>query len=338
VQESRHLNLIPRVFKSRCHLQALLFGTSILFLICPAHAQERENLRISTLFIGASLLPIWVAQDQGTFARAGLDVEVISMQSGLSTVALLAGEVDAIFGTPQVTLATLAVKNPPPLVAIAAWASGSAHWLVVDPSIRTVKDLENRTLATSRPKAADQGYAIAILERNGVDPRRVTFLSAGGQDGRMSALRTKRVAGSVFNRYYTLKLRKDGFRDLARLETSDYPFPPAAYFVRKDSLQTKRRALKSFITALMQATERQKKDKELAVRLIRKNLRLEDPEVIDAAYEDGVTISYPAFTERQFQVAVDLMSKSIGQPLQLSYRQVVDPSLVQEIARQGSGS
>src|ERR1051326_4274919 len=289
---SRLAFLVLRVIHSYPHLRLLCFSILSLLLVSSAHAQERERLRISTLFIGASLLPIWIAQDQGAFARAGLDVEVISMQSGLSTVALLAGEVDAIFGTPQVTLATLAVKNPPPLIAIAAWGSGSEHWLVVDPVIRSVRDLENKNLATSRPKAADQGYAIAILERFGVDPRRVTFLSAGGQDGRMSALRSKRVYGSVFNRYYTLKLKKDGFRDLARLETPEYPFPPAAYFVRKDSLQTKRRGLKSFITALIEATERQKKDKELAVRLIRKNLRLEDPEVIDAAYEDGVTISY----------------------------------------------
>ena len=155
----------------------------------------------------------------------------------------------------------------------------------------------------------------------------------------MSALQAKRVNGSVFNRYYTLKLKKNGFRDIARLETPDYPFPPAAYFVRKDSLQTKRKALKSFIAALMEATERQKKDKELCVRLIRKNLRLQDAEIIDAAYEDGVTVSYPVFTERQFQVAVDLMSKSIGQPVQLSYRQIVDSSLVQEIPRNAaSGS
>jgi NitT/TauT family transport system substrate-binding protein len=321
------------VIKAFVSPRLAILGIVSLLLVCSAHAQQRERLRISTLFIGASLLPIWVAQAQGAFARAGVDVEVISMQSGLSTTALLAGEVDAIFGTPQVTLATLAVKNPPPLVAIAAWGSGSEHWLVVDPQIRSVKDLENKALATSRPKAADQGYAIAILERFGVDPRRVTFLSAGGQDGRLSALRSKRVAGSVFNRYYALKLKKNGFRNIAKLETPDYPFPPAAYFVRKDSLQTKRRALKSFITALMEATERQKKDKELCVRLIRKNLRLQDAEVIDAAYEDGLTLSYPVFSERQFQVAVDLMSKSIGQPVQLSYGQVVDSSLVQEITR-----
>jgi NitT/TauT family transport system substrate-binding protein len=315
-----------------------LLGLLICVLVClallpSAEAQTRERLRVSTLFIGSSLLPLWVAQDQGMFTRAGLDVELIWMQSGLSTSALLAGEVDAIFGTPQVTLTALTAKNPPPLVAIAAWGSASEHWLVVDSSIRTVQELENKTLATSRPKSADHGYIIAILDRFGVDPKRVTFLSAGGQGGRLAAVQSGRVSGSVFNRYYTLRLKKDGFRDIAKLERPDYPFPPSAVFVRKDALQSKRKALKSFVSALMEATEKQKTDKELCLRLIRKNLRLNEPEVVQAAYDDGVTLTYPIFTERQFQVALDLMSKGLGQPVELSYKQVVDSGLIEEIRR-----
>jgi NitT/TauT family transport system substrate-binding protein len=318
--------------------QTLIAGLLLCFLVClallpSAEAQTRERLRVSTLFIGSSLLPLWVAQDQGMFTRAGLDVELIWMQSGLSTSALLAGEVDAIFGTPQVTLTALTAKNPPPLVAIAAWGSASEHWLVVDSSIRTVQELENKTLATSRPKSADHGYIIAILDRFGVDPRRVTFLSAGGQGGRLAAVQSGRVSGSVFNRYYTLRLKKDGFRDIAKLERPDYPFPPSAVFVRKDALQSKRKALKSFVSALMEATEKQKTDKELCLRLIRKNLRLDQPEVVHAAYDDGVTLTYPFFTERQFQVALDLMSKGLGQTVELSYKQVVDSGLVEEVTR-----
>ena len=288
---------------------------------------------MSTLFIGSSLLPLWVAQDRGAFSRAGLDVELIWMQSALSTSALLAGEVDVIFGTPQVTLTVLASKNPPPIVAIGAWGSASEHWLVVNPAIYSLKELEGKTLATSRPKSADHGYAIAILERHGVDPKRITFLAAGGQGGRMVAVESGRVSGSVFNRYYTLKLKNGGFRDIAKLERPDYPFPPSTLFIRKDSLQTKRKGLKAFLTAMMEATKIQKSNKELCLRLIHKHLRLEDREVIEAAYDDGVTLSYPYFTERQFQVALDLMGKSLGQAVDLSYKRVVDHGLLEEIAR-----
>jgi ABC-type nitrate/sulfonate/bicarbonate transport system substrate-binding protein len=288
---------------------------------------------VSTLFIGSSLLPMWIAQDQGYFKNVGLDVELISMQSNLSTSALLAGEVDVIFGSPQVPLTLLSSKNPPNFVSIAAWASGSEHWLVVNPSIKSVKELEGKILATSRPKSADHGYQLIILERNGVDTRRVTFLSAGGQSGRVAAMESGRVLGSVVNRYYSLVLQRKGFRPIERLERPDYPFPPSIFVVGRNSLQTKRSALKAFFTGLIDATKRQKSDKELSLRLIRKHLRLDDQEVIDAAYEDGMTVSYPYFTESQFQVALDLLNKSLGQSTDLSYQRVVDHSLVGEIAR-----
>ncbi|HEX9264384.1 MAG TPA: ABC transporter substrate-binding protein [Candidatus Binatia bacterium] len=309
--------------------------SALCFAPGPAHSQEREKLRVSTLFIGSSLVPLWIAQEQGIFARNGVDVELIWMQSTLSTTALLAGEVDVVFGTPQTILAVLTAKNPPPLVTVAAWGSASEHWLVVNPAIKSAKDLEGKTLGTSRPRSADHGYTILMLERMGIDPRKITFLSTGGQASRSAAVEAGTTMGSSFNRYYMLQLKRKGFRDLAKLERPDYPFPPSIFVVKKDALQSKRRALKAMLLAMMESSERQKNDKELSVKLIRKNLRLQNPEVIDAAYADGVTISYPYFTERQFQVSLELLGKSMGQPVLLNYKQVVDHSLLDELGRPG---
>jgi hypothetical protein len=73
----------------------------------------------------------------------------------------------------------------------------------------------------------------------------------------------------------------------------------------------------------------------LSLQLIRKHLRLQNPEVVEAAHEDGVTVSYPYFTERQFQISLELLGKSMGQPVPLNYGQVVDHSLLDEIGRPG---
>src|SRR5439155_6529269 len=80
----------------RMRLRAAFFSLLVcivLSVLPSAWSQERERLRVSTLFIGSSLLPLWIAQDQGYFARQGVNVELIWMQSTLSAQALLAGEV-----------------------------------------------------------------------------------------------------------------------------------------------------------------------------------------------------------------------------------------------------
>jgi len=326
---------------ARKHIGVKLLCVALVLLVLGfgsgvARSQEREKLRVSTLFIGSSLVPFWIAQEQGIFARNGVDVELITMQSTLSTTALLAGEVDVIFGTPQSIFSVLTAKNPPPLITIAAWGSASEHWLVVNPAIKSAKDLEGKTIGMSRPRSADHGYTILILERLGVDPRKVTFLSTGGQASRSAAVETGTTMGSSFNRYYTLQLKRKGFRDFAKLERPDYPFPPSIFVVKKDALQSKRKALKAMLLAMMEASEQHKVNKELSLQLIRKHLRLQNPEVIDAAYEDGVTTSYPYFTERQFQASLELLSKSVGQPVSLNYKQVVDHGLLDEIGRAGT--
>jgi len=318
----------------------LLFGLCCVISLLVDYrtvlrAQEREKLRVSTLFIGASLVPFWIGQEQGIFAKYGIDLELIWMQSNLSTSALLAGEVDTVFGTPQSVFSVLTTKNPPPLITVAAWGSASEHWLVVNPAIKTAKDLEGKSIGVSRPRSADHGYTTVILERLGIDPRKITFLSTGGQGSRSAAVEAGNTMGSSFNRYYTLQLKRKGFRDLAKLERPDYPFPPSIFVVKKDLLQSKRRALKSMLAAMMEASERQKSSKELSLRLIRKHLRIQNPEIIEAAYADGVTLSYPYFTERQFQISLELLSKSMDQPVQLNYKQIVDHSIVDEINRPG---
>ena len=186
---------------------------------------------------------------------------------------------------------------------------------MVNPAIKSAKDLEGKAIGMSRPRSADHGYTLVILERLGIDPRKVTFLSTGGQASRATAVEAGTTMGSSFNRYYTLQLKRKGFRDFARLERPDYPFPPSIFVVRKDTLQSKRKGLKSMLLAMMEASERQKTNKELSLQLIRKHLRLQNPEVVEAAYEDGVTISYPYFTEQQFQISLELLGKSMGQPV-----------------------
>ncbi|HWH76585.1 MAG TPA: ABC transporter substrate-binding protein, partial [Candidatus Binatus sp.] len=277
--------MAARKIPAACILVYASFFLSLLFLpLTTARAQEREKLRVSTLFIGSSLVPFWIGQELGIFAKYGIDLELIWMQSNLSTSALLAGEVDTVFGTPQSVFAALTGKNPPPLVTIAGWGSASEHWLVVNPAIKTARDLEGKSIGVSRPRSADHGYTILILERLGIDPRNITFLATGGQAGRSAAVEAGSTMGSSFNRYYTLQLKRRGFRDLAKLERPDYPFPPSIFVVKKDFLQSKRRALKSMLAAMMEASERQKTSKELSLRLIRKNLRIQNPEVVEAAY------------------------------------------------------
>ncbi|HEY1235069.1 MAG TPA: hypothetical protein VGH22_16955 [Candidatus Binatia bacterium] len=72
------------------------------------------------------------------------------------------------------------------------------------------------------------------------------------------------------------------------------------------------------------------------MRLIRKNLRLENPEVLEAAYQDGMTLSYPFFHRTTVSSLSRVVGKSMGQTVSLNYKQVVDHSLLDELGCPGN--
>jgi ABC-type nitrate/sulfonate/bicarbonate transport system substrate-binding protein len=303
-------------------------AAAIFFLALPASAAER--IRVATLYIGSSMLPLWMAKEDGDFARRGLDVELIWLQSTLSTYALIAGEVDLIFGTPQETLLAMTGKAPPALVTVGSWETNSKHWLVVSPSIQSPKDLVGKPLATSRPKAADEGYARIILERHGVDSKQVTFISAGGQRDRAGALKSGAALGSVFNTYNSLALEEAGFKKLAMLETPKFPFPPATFTTRKEIALQKREPLKAFMAAAVEATRRQSQDKETSLKLLRRYMKISNPKVLDAALQDGLIVQYPYMTREQLNSSLDILEASTGSRPKITFEQFVDHSLLQE--------
>jgi ABC-type nitrate/sulfonate/bicarbonate transport system substrate-binding protein len=64
----------------------------LLFLMALPSAAYCQKLRVGTLYIGSTMLPLWIAREEGYFASRGFDVELIWLQSTLSTMALIAGE------------------------------------------------------------------------------------------------------------------------------------------------------------------------------------------------------------------------------------------------------
>ena len=307
----------------------LLSIAAFFLLFSPADAAILK-LRVATLYIGSTMLPLWIAQEERYFSRRGLEVEIVWLQSTLSTLALIGREVDLIYGTPQETLLAMTASNPPPLVTVGAWETNSKHWLVVSPAVQSVKDLVGKTLATSRPKAADEGYARIILRRFGVNPHQVTFISAGGQRDRMGALKSGRIQGSVFNAYNALVLEEMGFKRLEQLETSEFPFPPATFTTRKEIAASKREPIKTFLAAVVEGTRKQSQEKELSQKLLRKYMKMENPKVIDVAYQESLMIQYPYMTKEQLASSLDVLEASTGVRPGMTFEQFVDHSLLKE--------
>src|ERR671919_404463 len=157
-------------------------ASGILFISKKnAYGQGRQVL---LAFCGQLLcvIPYEVTRARGHFADEGLDVRLVYTRGGnVAMQALVGGSVDYAGTSFDVALqafargakiARFASTGRLPLFALA-----SAPKTAKD--IRSLKDLENRTVGVSGLGNADHILAIQLMKRAGADPDRVRFATLG---------------------------------------------------------------------------------------------------------------------------------------------------------------
>jgi len=130
-------------------------------------------IRVGTLSTD-DLLPLWAANYEGLLEAAGLDVEIITFQSGQeSLAAITAGEVDALMT--DMVVATLLYESQIPVRAVTTMAGAPAGIAVgPDTGITSLEELANVPVAISTPTVIE--YTVDTALRNaGVGADEVEF-------------------------------------------------------------------------------------------------------------------------------------------------------------------
>ena len=161
--------------------RAAALGAIAAGLAAPrlASAQTMTTVRIGADLIDPFLEP-WYAQDQGMFARAGLQAQLNTLSSNASLQALIGGSLDAsVSDLLQIANAHLRGVD---VVVIA----GGAHYdskaptiaLVVpnDSPIHTAGDLAGKTVAVPALKATTSIAVQEWLRKSGADPTAVHLI------------------------------------------------------------------------------------------------------------------------------------------------------------------
>jgi NitT/TauT family transport system substrate-binding protein len=137
----------------------------------------------------ALTLPFVIAQDQGFFKAAGLNVQSVMATSGPSLVSGLIGGTTQIAA--QVTSnAFPAMQQGEPLVAMGPY--GRLDMSIVTPAnsgITSVAALQGKKIGVTARGALTENFARYVLTLNGIDPSKVTFIPAGTLLTQQAALR-----------------------------------------------------------------------------------------------------------------------------------------------------
>jgi NitT/TauT family transport system substrate-binding protein len=234
------------------------FRAITLFLIAVlVSASTMSRAQTPTLKVGLPSLSMFtimyhVAQDKGFFEKEGVKVEINHFESGsINMKALLARAVD--ISDVETGLILGAVANGADLRVIGTQSQRLHFALYAKKDIKSLKDMYGRSFGISGIGGLPHLVALALLERQGLDPNKMEFVAVGGTGARLTALAGGKIDATLGE--YSPRIEAEPNLHRLLIISPELPLYMAQGLVTyADTLASKKDAIERFMRGIVKAT------------------------------------------------------------------------------------
>ena len=280
-------NLTPRV-------TTVILYVALAAIFAPDRASSQERLKVIYSQFTMTNSATWFAREAGLFERHGLMADLVYVDSTPAVQALTAGA--APVATMSGGLAVGPYLNGLDLVMLAGWCNLNSYQLITRPEIRRVEDLRGKIIGIGRfGAAADWGLRL-ILRKLGINENKdVQIIQAGdgGPSTRLSAMEAKKLDATVLDSPQTVQARRLGFRALADGVELGIPFLQGGLVTRLAYIKANEDTVRRLVRVIVEAIHYAKTNREAALKIMQKYLRVQDREALEDAYESFVLKQFP---------------------------------------------
>jgi ABC-type nitrate/sulfonate/bicarbonate transport system substrate-binding protein len=242
-------------------------------------------MRIGYSSISGSYLGIWVAHDAGYFAKEKLDDQIVLIPSGSQLAQVVtAGEIDvaALNGSS----AMAAALQHADIKIIGNTTNKLIFSIYVRPEIKTIEDLKGKKIGVTRFGSATDIAARFALRKHNLDPQKdVTILQMGAMSSIMGGLQGGSIDAGLVSPPTLFAVEKMGFKELVSVTDMGLAFPNPSLVVQGGILRKKPESVDGFMRAYVRGIHRARTDKEFALKSIANYTKIEDPAVLQKAYD-----------------------------------------------------
>lgn len=177
--------MMLRILATGCAFAAAMFGAATSF------AQDKVTFRLNWILYGFHT-PFHLGLERGYYREEGIDLTIGEGQGSVRAAQTVGAKGDMFGLSDGPSVINVATKGAP-IRAVMSITSSSPYAIGVraDAGVRTLKDLEGKTIATA-PGEAGLQLLPAVWKANGVDGEKVRILRVEGA-GKNVAIAEKRV-------------------------------------------------------------------------------------------------------------------------------------------------
>ena len=326
----------PRVARIAAVLSIVAAWSSF----APTFSYSQESIKIIYSQFTMTNSATWFAREAGLFERHGLAADLIYVDSAPAVQALTAGA--APLATMSGGLAVGPYLNGLDLVMLAGWCNLNSYQLITRPEIRRVEDLRGKIIGIGRyGAAADWGLRL-ILRKLGVNENKdVQIIQAGGggPSTRLAAMEAKKLDATVLDSPQTVQARRLGFRVLADGVDLGIPFLQGGLVTRRAYIKSHEDTVRRVVRVIVEAIHYAKTNREAALKVMQKYLRVQDREALEDAYESFVVKQFPRVpyaSPAAVQAILDLAASRDARAKAADPQGFIDMRFVRELEQSGA--
>ena len=319
------------------HLAFVAFVT--LFCIVDSQAQEKklELLIVSYSSLTGNRAPLWIAKESGLYEKYGLDVKLVSIAAGsVSLTALLAGNVHLT--TDSSSGVVSAVARGAPIVTVSTNGALPYQFIAI-PTIKTPADLRGKIVGSSRIGAGTDFLLRRILAKLGLTPGKdVSLIPTGVSESekRIQLMLQGKIDATIgeSDKVFQFELAGQKISLLGEPKNFGVPAPGSEINTTRQLLREARPRLKAFFMAYAEAIALGRKDRELAYRVFRKYMRVDNPRLLDFTYRVQFMEAIPARPyprEDAIQASLEDLKETTPKLDGMKPTDFFDPSLIKEL-------
>jgi NitT/TauT family transport system substrate-binding protein len=328
-----------RSLSGRLAFLSFIAGGLMQCLCAPPSVEAQTKTNLSSSVTSESMTHVWVARDRGLFKKHGLDVQFVLMpRNSLAVAALLAGEIDAaIIGPGHLINAALGGAD---LLGIANFHQKLDFRLNVRPEIKKPEDLRGKRVAISGPGSTSHTVAILALQGLHIDPARVSFLTIPGTEmNRRLALETNGVDATTLKGAMGDLYGNKGYTVLYNFKTTGVTLPQNMLVTSRRTAANKPKVVDGYLKAMIEAIAftLDPANKEVVLRLLASNLRLNNPADLEESYK-SVIDSYeraPHISLQGMQRLQKILAQSNPKISEVRVENTIDNSIMEKLENSG---
>jgi NitT/TauT family transport system substrate-binding protein len=287
----------------------------------------------------ASFLPMWIAEDEGIFAKNGLKVNMVAANAATNSMAaLLSGQVQFLHIV--VDKAVTADFSGADVVTVAMPVDATLFYLYANKSIADIQDLKGKVVGDTGPGAATNIAAVVLLQHAGLTPgKNVTLTHLGSIPGEMAALKKGAAQAVILDPPFTLEAQQMGFHDVGNLPAIHYNYPSGWVVVQKEWATQHAKVVEAYIRSLEQAVTYIKAHPSVSEAEITKYTKLSQPALLKYAYNTYVKY-FPSNMTPDAQAVQNtlnyLAAHGVAKAKTAKPSQFIDDTFVKAVQAQGS--